>query len=189
MRADRESVVVAGLGRAIENQDLSARLRVDLARADLKLKPAEFLLMWAASPFVFAAGAFVLGFVFSGLKNPVAIALFFAIGLYFPRFYLKYRQGKRVKLFGKQLPDTITLLANSLPGRLLLPAGSGTDHPRGEAADQRGVRARGARDEPGRGAPAGAQQHGAPRRLRGPGADGDCHQHPEPGRRQPRHGP
>jgi len=111
---DRESVVVAGLGRAIENQDLSARLRVDLARADLKLKPAEFLLMWAASPFVFAAGAFVLGFLFSGLKNPIAIALFFAIGLYFPRFYLKYRQGKRVKLFGKQLPDTITLLANSL---------------------------------------------------------------------------
>ena len=112
--ADRESVVVAGLGRVIENQDLSARLSVDLARADLKLKPAEFLLMWAASPFAFAAGAFILGFVFSGLKNPIALAAFFALGAYFPRFYLKYRQGKRLKLFGKQLPDTITLLANSL---------------------------------------------------------------------------
>ena len=70
--------------------------------------------MWIASPFVFAAAAFVLGFVFAGLRNPIAIALFFLIGAYFPRFYLKYRQGKRVKQFGAQLPDTITLLANSL---------------------------------------------------------------------------
>jgi tight adherence protein B len=111
---DRESAVVAGIGRVIERQDMTARLGVDLARADLKLKPAEFVLMWIASPFVFAAAAFVLGFVFAGLRNPIAIALFFLIGAYFPRFYLKYRQGKRVKQFGAQLPDTITLLANSL---------------------------------------------------------------------------
>ena len=112
--ADRESAVVAGIGRVIERQDMTARLGTELARADLKLKPAEFVLMWIASPFFFAAGAFILGFLFEGLKNPIAIALFFAIGAYFPRFYLKYRQGKRVKQFGAQLPDTITLLANSL---------------------------------------------------------------------------
>lgn len=111
---DRESVVVAGMSRMIERQDMTARLGAELARADLKLKPAEFILMWIASPFAFAAAAFVLGFVFSGLKNPIAIAISFAIGAYFPRYYLRYRQNKRVKAFGKQLPDTITLLANSL---------------------------------------------------------------------------
>jgi tight adherence protein B len=111
---DRESAVVAGMGRLMERQDMTARLGVELARADLKLKPAEFVLMWIASPFVFAAAAFLAGFIFTGLKNPIALALAFAIGAYFPRFYLKYRQGKRVKLFAKQLPDTITLLANSL---------------------------------------------------------------------------
>jgi tight adherence protein B len=36
------------------------------------------------------------------------------LGLYAPRFYLKRRQANRLKAFGDQLPDTITLLANSL---------------------------------------------------------------------------
>ena len=111
---DRESAVVAGLSKVIEGQDMSARLSTELARADLKLKPAEFILMWIASPFAFAAGAFILSFLFAGLRNPIAIALAFLIGAYFPRFYLRYRQNKRVKDFGSQLPDTITLLANSL---------------------------------------------------------------------------
>ena len=109
-----ESAVVAGLSRAIEGQDLTARLGTDLARADLKLKPAEFLLMWAASPFVFLAGAFIIGFILPSLHNPIALAIVFGIGAYFPRWYLKFRQKKRLSLFAQQLPDTITLLANSL---------------------------------------------------------------------------
>jgi tight adherence protein B len=111
---DRESAVVAGLSRVIERQDMATRLSIDLARADLKMKPAEFILAWVASPFVFLAGAFVLGFIFPGFQNPVALIAFFLIGAYFPRFYLKRRQGKRLKAFADQLPDTITLLANSL---------------------------------------------------------------------------
>jgi tight adherence protein B len=111
---EQESAVVAGLSRVIERQDLATRLAIDLARADLKMKPAEFLLAWAASPFVFAAAAFVIGFIFPGFQNVVAVIAFFIIGLYFPRFYLKRRQGQRLKAFATQLPDTITLLANSL---------------------------------------------------------------------------
>ena len=109
-----ESAVVAGLSRVIERQDLATRLTVDLARADLKMKPAEFLLAWAATPFLFVAAAYVIGFIFPGFQNVVALIVFFLLGLYAPRFYLKYRQGKRVKAFANQLPDTITLLANSL---------------------------------------------------------------------------
>src|SRR4029079_4199295 len=55
-----------------------------------------------------------LGFLFQGFRNILALALAFAIGAYFPRFYLGYRQRRRIKQFGTQLPDTITLLANSL---------------------------------------------------------------------------
>ena len=111
---DRESVVVAGLSRALERQDLATRLSTDLARADLKMRPAEFLLAWAATPFVLVAIAYVAGFIFPGFQNIVALIVVFLIGLYLPRFYLKYRQGRRLKQFGVQLPDTITLLANSL---------------------------------------------------------------------------
>jgi tight adherence protein B len=112
--AAQESVVVAGLSRVIERQDLATRLSIDLARADLKMKPAEFLLAWAATPFVFAAFAFLVGFIFPGFQNVVALVAFFLLGIYAPRFYLKYRQRRRLRQFSEQLPDTITLLANSL---------------------------------------------------------------------------
>jgi tight adherence protein B len=111
---DKESAVIAGLNRVIESQDLTTRLSTEIARADLKLKPAEFVAAWIASPFFFVAGAFILGTVFSGLRHPIALAVVFLIGAYFPRFYLGYRQRKRLKAFATQLPDTITLLANSL---------------------------------------------------------------------------
>ena len=111
---DRESAVVAGLSRVIERQDLATRLSTDLARADLKMRPAEFLLAWAATPFVFVAVAFVAGFIFPGFQNVAALVAFFLFGLWAPRLYLKYRQGRRLKQFAAQLPDTITLLANSL---------------------------------------------------------------------------
>ena len=111
---DRESAVIAGLTRVIERQDLQARLSVEIARADLKLRPAEFVFAWIASPFAFTAVAYVLGFIFPGFHNPVALAAIFAIGAYFPRWYIGYRQRKRLTAFSRQLPDTITLLANSL---------------------------------------------------------------------------
>jgi tight adherence protein B len=111
---EAESVVVAGLTRAIEGQDLATRLSTDLARADLKMRPAEFLLAWAATPFVFAVVAFFAGYFFAGLQHPVALVVIFLLGLWAPRLYLKRRQAKRLKAFAGQLPETITLLANSL---------------------------------------------------------------------------
>jgi tight adherence protein B len=110
----RESAVVAGLSRVIERQDLATRLAIDLARADLKMRPAEFLILWAISPIVFVAVAFALGTIFTGLQNPFALFAFFVLGAVFPRFYLRRRQARRLRQFNQQLPDTITLLANSL---------------------------------------------------------------------------
>ena len=60
------------------------------------------------------AFAFAIGFIFSAFQNIVALGVMFLIGLYAPRFWLKRRQAKRLSAFGQQLPDTITLLANSL---------------------------------------------------------------------------
>jgi tight adherence protein B len=56
----------------------------------------------------------LLSFIVPGFRNPIALAVLFAIGAYFPRWYLGFRQRKRLATFGAQLPDTITLLANSL---------------------------------------------------------------------------
>jgi tight adherence protein B len=111
---EREGMVTAGLNRVIEQQGLASRLSTEIARADLKLRPAELVAAWIASPFVFVAIGFVLGLIFPGFNNVLALAVMFLVGAFFPRFYLKYRQGKRLQAFSNQLPDTITLLANSL---------------------------------------------------------------------------
>jgi tight adherence protein B len=111
---DGQSAVVASISRAIEGQDLSTRMATDLARADLKMKPAEFILFWAMTPIFFVFAAFLLGFILPGFRNPVALVAIFFLGLYAPRFYLKRRQSARISQFATQLPDTITLLANSL---------------------------------------------------------------------------
>ena len=110
----RESAVTGMLNRAMEGQDRAARLSTDLARADLNLKPAEFVSIWLASPILFVSAAFLFGIVFPVLQSLPVLLLFFVIGLYVPRLYLKRRAAKRLKEFNTQLPDTITLLSNSL---------------------------------------------------------------------------
>src|SRR3970040_846362 len=52
---EREGMVTAGLARALERQGLATRLSVEIARADLKLRPAELVAAWIASPFAFVA--------------------------------------------------------------------------------------------------------------------------------------
>jgi tight adherence protein B len=111
---ERDSMVIAGLSRVIDDQNLTARLSTEIARADLKLRPAEFLVAWILSPFFFVFMAYVVGFVVQGFHHPIALAIVFAIGAYFPRWYIGYRQRKRLAAFSEQLPNTITLLANSL---------------------------------------------------------------------------
>jgi tight adherence protein B len=111
---EAESAVVAGVSRVLDRQNFTARLATDLARADLKMKPAEYVILWAITPIGFVFVAFVFGIIFPALRNPVALAVFFLLGLYAPRFYLNRRKAGRLKAFAAQLPDTITLLANSL---------------------------------------------------------------------------
>ena len=43
-----QSQALANLNKVVEERDFGANLARDLARADLKLKPSEFLMIWAA---------------------------------------------------------------------------------------------------------------------------------------------
>ncbi len=87
----------------------SPDLATDLARADLQITPAEFVLINLAS---LAAGVALGYFLF---HESVIMAIVGAlIGVMAPRRYLGYLQNKRVKAFNGQLGDTIVLLANSL---------------------------------------------------------------------------
>jgi len=109
-----KSVALAQLNRVVEARDFGANLARDIARADLKLKPSEFLALWGASiigiPFLFVV--FSLGL--PALRSPLALIVAAFIGFLLPRFWLGRRKSGRLGAFNKQLPDTITLLANGL---------------------------------------------------------------------------
>jgi tight adherence protein B len=107
-------VALASLNRVVEQRDFGANLARDIARADLKLKPSEFLAIWGAS----IIGVPLLFIVFSlglpALRTPIALLVAVMLGFFLPRMWLGRRKSGRLKSFNKQLPDTITLLANAL---------------------------------------------------------------------------
>ncbi|MBA2381407.1 MAG: type II secretion system F family protein [Chloroflexi bacterium] len=108
------SVALAQLNRIVEQRDFGANLARDIARADLKLKPSEFLAIWAAAiigiPFAFI----VLSLGLPALRSPIALLVGAFLGFMLPRMWLGRRKSGRLGAFNKQLPDTITLLANGL---------------------------------------------------------------------------
>ena len=110
----QQSVALAQLNRVVEQRDFGANLARDLARADLRLKPSEFLAIWAGS----IVGVPLLFLVFSlglpALRSPIALLAGVFLGFVLPRFWLGRRKAGRLNAFNKQLPDTITLLANGL---------------------------------------------------------------------------
>jgi tight adherence protein B len=109
-----QSQALANLNKGLEQRDFGANLARDLARADLRLKPSEFLAIWGASivgvPMIMAA----LSIVLPTLGNPLFLLIGAFIGFFIPRMWLNRRKGSRLNAFNKQLPDTITLLANAL---------------------------------------------------------------------------
>jgi tight adherence protein B len=109
-----KSVALAQLNRVVEQRDFGANLAREIARADLKLKPSEYLAIWAGSiigiPLLFVV--FSLGL--PALRTPLALLIGALIGFLLPRMWLGRRKAGRLNAFNKQLPDTITLLANAL---------------------------------------------------------------------------
>jgi tight adherence protein B len=109
-----QSQALANLNKVVEGRDFGANLARDIARADLKLKPSEFLMIWGFS----IVGVPVLMFIFSffspALGSPIALLVGALIGFMLPRFWLGRRKNGRLGAFNKQLPDTIMLIANAL---------------------------------------------------------------------------
>jgi tight adherence protein B len=109
-----QSETLAQLNKVVEQRDFGANLARDLARADLRLKPSEFLAIWGASIVGVPLIMLVLSVILPTLGNPLFLLIGGLIGFFIPRMWLNRRKGSRLNAFNKQLPDTITLLANAL---------------------------------------------------------------------------
>ena len=109
-----QSQALNSLNKVVEQRDFGANLSRDLARADLKLKPSEFLLIWAGSIVGVPLVMLLLSPFLPALGNPLFLLIGILIGFFIPRFWLRRRKNGRLGAFNKQLPDTITLIANAL---------------------------------------------------------------------------
>lgn len=97
-----------GLEKMVARRGFTANIQTDLARADLKLRVAEFMMLTIAAILVF----YVLGRLI--FASPLIGVLFAIVGFFAPRIYVNIRKRRRLNAFNDQLGDTINLLANSL---------------------------------------------------------------------------
>ncbi|MEA2662037.1 MAG: tight adherence protein [Chloroflexota bacterium] len=106
-RERKEIDPFATLSADIEDKRFATKVQRDLARANLKLRVAEYYYIRIGA----SLGLGVLLFVF---RDPLSGVIGFILGYFLPRFWVGRRIGGRLSSFNKQLPDTITLLSNSL---------------------------------------------------------------------------
>jgi tight adherence protein B len=110
----QSSQALAQLNKVVEQRDFGANLAREIARADLRLKVSEYLALWAATTVGVPIIMIVLSLGMPTLRNPIALLVGMFIGFMLPRFWLGRRKSGRLNAFDKQLPDTITLIANAL---------------------------------------------------------------------------
>jgi tight adherence protein B len=108
-QTDDRSVLTDWVNRRVEKSSLGDRIARDLARADVKLKVAEYFALYVISVIL---GVLVLGFL--GGRHPVSFLIGGVVGLFAPRFYVKRQQRQRLNRFNDQLSDMLNLMVNGL---------------------------------------------------------------------------
>jgi tight adherence protein B len=105
----------SGVDRVVERRDWGANMARELARADLQLRPSEYLALRVAAVVGAPLVTFVLGkALLPGLDNPLVLLVSLVLGWWVPRFWVNRRKSKRLQAFNDHLADTITLVANAL---------------------------------------------------------------------------
>jgi tight adherence protein B len=109
------SRALTDLNKIVEKRDWGANLARELARADLALKPSEFLAIRAGALLGIPAVVYLLGAtIVPSMANPLAYVIAGIVGFWLPGFWLGRRKSSRLKAFNSRLADTIVLIANSL---------------------------------------------------------------------------
>ena len=110
----QSSAAMVQLNKVVEQRDFGANLARELARADLKLKVSEYLIIWVGTTVGVPVLLLVLSLGMPSLGNPIVVLVGALVGFMLPRFWVGRRKSGRINAFNKQLPDTITLIANAL---------------------------------------------------------------------------
>lgn len=97
------------LDNKLEGSKFGDRIATNLAQADLKLRPAEYVAAMVIASFLLAFFAWAIGG-----QNIISAMIGAVLGGMMPRIYMKRQQNKRLVTFGNQLPDMLNLVVNGL---------------------------------------------------------------------------
>jgi len=106
-RSRRDVDPFATLSGDVQDKRFASRVQRDLARADLRLRVAEYY-------YIRIGLALGLAAVLMLLRDPLSAVVGGLLGYFLPRVWVGRRISSRLNSFNKQLPDTIMLLSNSL---------------------------------------------------------------------------
>jgi tight adherence protein B len=97
------------LDNQLEGSKFGDRIATNLARADLKLRPAEYVAAMIIAAFLLGFFAWAIGG-----QEFISALIGAVLGGMIPRIYMKRQQNKRITTFGNQLPDMLNLVVNGL---------------------------------------------------------------------------
>ncbi|HSB89190.1 MAG TPA: type II secretion system F family protein [Anaerolineales bacterium] len=107
-KVERKTIVGDFLNRMGEGTDLFDGISKNLARADIKLRPAEFMGLIVIA----AIGAFFVGTILG--RSIIFGILVGAFGAFAPQIYVRRAQAARLRQFDSQLGDMLNLMVNGL---------------------------------------------------------------------------
>lgn len=102
------SVVTEWVNRRVSGSSMGDRISRELARADLKIKVAEYY----ALIFISTVATGVIALLLQ--RHPISFAIGAIVGYFLPRFYVRRQQGVRLTKFNDQLGDMLNLMVNGL---------------------------------------------------------------------------
>jgi tight adherence protein B len=106
---DSKGALTDWVNKRVEKSTFGERMARDLARADLKFKPGEYVALYVIAMIGGAVIAYMAGgrLILSALIGAV-------IGAFLPGLYVNSQKGKRLIKFNDQLPDMLNLVVNGL---------------------------------------------------------------------------
>ena len=104
---DQPSALSDFLNNLGEGTNLFASISANLAQADIKLRPAEYIAARVLAAFGVAAVALIL-------SGTILAVVGFIVGFFIPPIYVGQAKKRRLKSFDNQLGDMLNLMVNGL---------------------------------------------------------------------------
>lgn len=103
------SMMTDWLTKKVEKSSFGDKIAKDLAQADLKFKPGEYIALMVIAGFGLAVVAWFI------TDSSLLLALVgAAVGVFLPSLYVKNQQKKRLIKFNDQLADMLSLMVNGI---------------------------------------------------------------------------